>query len=157
MPKKTVTTTEPDDRGPLLGALLRRAHQALLVEVLRELAEAGYPNYQPAHNAVLVPLWDRPDGMRSIDLAARARITKQSMGAVIDTLERLGFVERVGDGKDKRAKLIRLTKRGRESARVARAAVRRIEKDWARRIGADRVAALRDSLTMLLASIETDA
>jgi len=38
---------------------------------------------QPAHNVVMRPLWDHPEGVRSTELAA-GRITKQSVGAVVD-------------------------------------------------------------------------
>jgi DNA-binding MarR family transcriptional regulator len=145
------------DRGPLLGALLRRCHQALILEVGRELSAAGHKDFQMAHNAVLRPLWDHPEGVRSSDLAASARITKQSMGATVDQLEAEGYVERVDDPDDARAKRVRLTKRGREAGRITRAAVRRVEADWARRIGAPRVAALRETLTALLASLDLDA
>jgi DNA-binding MarR family transcriptional regulator len=145
------------DRGPLLGALLRRCHQALLVEVGRELSAAGYRDLQLAQNAVLRALWDHPEGVRSSDLAAAARITKQSMGATIDQLEAQGYVERVNDPDDARAKRVRLTKRGREAGRIMRAAVRRVEADWARRVGASRLAALRETLTALLASLSLEA
>jgi DNA-binding MarR family transcriptional regulator len=147
------------DRGPLLGALLRRSHQALMIELNRELADAGYRELQilPSHNAVLRPLWDHPEGVRSTELAASARITKQSMGAIVDQLERLGYVERVDDPDDKRAKRVRLTKRGRDIGRAMRAAVRHVEADWARRVGAARLTALRETLTELLGSLEIDA
>jgi DNA-binding MarR family transcriptional regulator len=145
------------DRGPLLGALLRRCHQALVAEIARDLAAAGHEQFQPQYNAVVRPLWDNPAGVRSSELAAAARITKQSMGAIVDQLQEAGYVERVDDPDDARAKLVRLTKRGREAGRVARAAVRRVEADWARRVGAGRLAALRKSLTDLLASLELEA
>jgi DNA-binding MarR family transcriptional regulator len=145
------------DRGPLLGALLRRCHQALLVEIGRELSAAGHEELQLAQNALLRPLWDHPEGVRSSDLAAAARITKQSMGATVDQLEAQGYVERVEDPDDARAKRVRLTKRGREAGRIMRAAVRRVEADWARRIGAQRLAALRETLKALLASLGLQA
>jgi DNA-binding MarR family transcriptional regulator len=159
MPKKTrppASTTE-SDRGPLLGALLRRCHQVVTLELTRGLSEAGYPEFQPAHNAVLRPLWERPEGMRSTELAAVAHITKQSMGALVDQLEQIGYVERVDDPNDLRAKTVRLTKRGRDVGRVARAVVRSVEADWAHRVGATRLAALRETLTALLLSLEMDA
>jgi len=147
----------PNDRGPLLGALLRRCHQALVGEVTRGLTQAGYAEFQPAHNVVVRPLWDHPEGVRSTELAARARITKQSVGAIVDQLEGLGYVERVDDPADSRAKRVRLTKRGRDMGRASRAVVRRVEVDWARRIGAERLEGLRDTLTELLASLDLDA
>lgn len=145
------------DTGPLLGALLRRCHQAVFAEVTRELEAAGYPNYPSAFNAVARPLWDRPEGVRATELAAIARVTKQSMGAIVEQLEALGYVERVDDPSDKRAKLVRLTKRGRAAGRIMRSAVRRVEADWAKRIGAKKVETLRAILIDVLESLQMDA
>lgn len=142
------------DRGPLLGSLLRLSHQALITEVMRGIADGGFPDLQQHHMAAMTPLWDRPEGARSTDLAALARITRQSMGVIIDQVEELGYVERVDDPDDRRAKRVRLTKRGRDAGRIARTHVRRVEADWAKRIGADRLAALRQTLTDLHASLD---
>ena len=128
-----------------------------MMQVSRGLIEAGYAEVQPAHNGVMRPLWDCPKGMRASELAAAARITKKSMGAIVDQLEELGYVERVDDPEDKRAKLVRLTKRGREAGRITRAIVRSVEADWARRVGVARLAALRETLAQLLASLDMDA
>ena len=109
------------------------------------------------YGSIARPLWDHPDGVRSTDLAAVARMTKQSMGAIVDQLEDQGFVERVDDLDDKRAKLERLTKRGRELGRLTRTIVRRVEADWAKRIGRARLDALRDALEAALASLGIEA
>lgn len=147
------------DRGPLLGAMLRRCHQALLGDVERSLVAAGFDDASSltANNAVLRPLWDHADGLRATELAAQARITKQSMGAIVDQLAARGYVERVDDPDDARAKRVRLTKRGRVLGAAMRAAVRDVEADWARRVGSARLSALRETLTDLLASLEVDA
>lgn len=157
MPKPRASETEGPDRGPLLGALLRRCHQVVITRVSQGLTEAGYPGLQPAQNAVLRPLWDSPKGMRSSNLAAVTGITKQSVGAMVDQLEELGHVERVDDPDDKRAKLVRLTKRGRDAGRITRALVRSVEADWARRVGVARVDAVRETLADLLASLDMEA
>jgi DNA-binding MarR family transcriptional regulator len=142
------------DRGPLLGALLRLAHQTLTDDIVVAMARAGYHDVLPAHSAALRPLWDHPEGLRSTELASAARITKQSMGTIIDQLEATGYVERVDDPYDRRAKLVRLTRRGRTLGRELRAAVRAVEVDWARRVGAERVELLRATLSDLLASFD---
>ena len=53
-----------------------------------------------------------PEGSRLTELAERARMTKQSVGEVATDLEQRGYVERVPDPADGRAKIIRLTERG---------------------------------------------
>jgi len=155
--RRPAAVTSTADRGPLLGALLRRAHQVMIAEVTRELVAAGHSETHASYNAVIRPLWDNPDGLRASDLAVMVHITKQSMGALVDQLEVEGYVERLEDPADKRAKLVRLTKRGRDAGRIARAAVRKVEAAWARRIGSQRLEALRETLTELLASLELSA
>lgn len=87
-----------------------------------------------------------PDGSRLTELAARAQMTKQSMSALIDDLERWGYLERIPDPSDGRARIIRRTQRGWDLERVARESVRAFEDDWAARIGKDR---LRELTRML--------
>src|SRR5690242_9011334 len=115
---------DPNDRGPLLGALLRLSHQTLVSRMFERLREAGYTDVEPSHTAALRPLWDHPEGVRATDLAANARITKQSMSVLVDHLDARGYVERVADPSDGRAKLVRLTRRGRALGGEMRALVR---------------------------------
>jgi DNA-binding MarR family transcriptional regulator len=92
--------------------------------------------------------------LRATELATYARITKQSMGYLVDHLSAGGYVERVPDPTDQRAKVVRLTPRGWAASRKIRAAVRDVEADWARRVGAVRVEHLRAILRDLVASLE---
>jgi DNA-binding MarR family transcriptional regulator len=138
------------DRGPLLGALLRFAHQSVIRRVQDRLAAAGFDDVQPAFFVPLQVLWDCPEGARATELANRARITKQSMGELVEKLVDRGYVERVQDPADGRARLVRITARGRKASRMARDTVRDVEADWSRRLGVDRVEALRATLRMLL-------
>ncbi len=138
--------------GPTIGSLLRIAHAAMVEEYARWLATSPYKDIQPAHAAVIQPLWQRPEGERLTSLAQTARITKQSMGALVDSLEQGGYVERVEDPDDRRASRVRLTARGRSFARDARTFARDIEQDLAARIGARRVEDLRTALELLVES-----
>ncbi len=141
------------DRSPLLGSLLRLVAQHNTDQLQRWLATSGFDDLQPAHSAAISPLWDAPDGERLTSLARAARITKQSMSALVDHLERTGYVERVPDPDDARAIRVRLTARGRSYGKAVRGFARTIEADWAKRIGADRVEQLRGALQLLHASL----
>jgi DNA-binding MarR family transcriptional regulator len=145
------------DRGPLLGALLRFAHQSVIRRVLEGLSAAGFGDVQPAHFAPLQALWDCPEGVRATELAARARITKQSMGELVEQLAVRGYVERVPDPQDGRARLVRFTSRGRKASRIARETVHGVEADWSRKLSARRIEELRETLKMLLASEVEDS
>ena len=142
------------DEERLIGALLRIPFQATVAAVEEEVRAAGFDDVRPAHFAVFQHM--RPGGVRATELAQRAQITKQSMGYLVDYLAARGYVERVPDPQDGRAQLVRLTPRGQELARTARAAVQRVETEWAARLGQERVCQLRDTLRALVAAIEAD-
>ncbi len=82
-------------------------------------------------------------------MAARAGIPVQSMGELVDDLEAKGYLERRPDPKDRRAKCIHLTGRGRKNARIAKQATADVEDHLAGLLGqqqqfhADRGARLR--------------
>lgn len=68
-------------------------------------------------------------------------------------LDACGYVERVPDPRDGRAKLVRATERGRGSYSVARAAFAEVEQRWAERLGTDRARLLRELLEALNAAL----
>jgi DNA-binding MarR family transcriptional regulator len=150
------STTSKSNRGPLLGALLRIIYQANNEKLERWLATSGFDNIQPAHSAAIQPLWDAPEGARITTLARAARITKQSMSALVDQLESAGYVERVADPDDARATRVSLTARGRAFGRAVRAFGRSLEAEWAERIGTERVEELRATLELLRSSVVRD-
>ncbi|HET6620446.1 MAG TPA: MarR family winged helix-turn-helix transcriptional regulator, partial [Dongiaceae bacterium] len=113
------------------------------------IAASGFKGIQPAHSAVIQPLWEMPEGARVTALARASRITKQSMSALVSELEAAGYVQRVADPDDARAMRVRLTARGRAYGRAVRAFSREIEAEWAQRIGKERIAELRSTLELL--------
>ena len=129
--------------------LLGTAFDAFADELERRLAGTEYDDIRISHGCVFGTI--DPDGSRLTDLAERARMTKQSVGEVTSELERRGYVERVPDPSDGRAKIIRLTERGREAQALGRELIDEIEHGWAERFGSERVAALRDALEAITA------
>jgi DNA-binding MarR family transcriptional regulator len=89
------------------------------------------------------------EGTHVSELARRAQITKQSMAEPVEHLERQGYVERIPDPGDRRAKLVRATARGRDVYAVAREAIAEIEREWTERIGARKMQQLRSLLEEL--------
>jgi DNA-binding MarR family transcriptional regulator len=129
-----------EDRIPLIG-LLKYATQEFGDELRRRLREAGFADIRDGHGCVFgnIP----PEGARLTELAERARLTKQAVGECASDLERIGYLERVPDPTDGRAKILRLTPRGREAQDAGNAFIAEIEAEWSERHGEDEVAALR--------------
>ncbi len=140
----------------MIGSLVRMAHSAMIQDYSRWLADSSYNDIQPAHAAVIQPLWENPDGARLTTLAQTARITKQSMGALVDSLESNGYVERIEDADDRRASRIRLTAKGRKFARDVRNFARDVEKRLAEQIGVRRLEDLRETLQLIVAATQND-
>ena len=135
---------------PELGRLLLEAQRALAAELAFALEERGYPDLRPGHAAVFLHI-DRRSGSRLSDLAGRARVSKQSMMLTVDELETRGYVRRAPDRDDARAKLVKLTTRGRSAAAECRRAVQAVETRTRRQLGDRAHAQLRDALIELSA------
>ena len=131
---------------PLI-ALLTDVHRQMQDELHARLRTGGWLEIRPSHGCVFGGM--SPEGARLTDLAERAHITKQSVGEIVTDLEQLGFVERIPDPADKRAKLVRLTPRGEEVQNAARETFAQIEAEWGERIGKKKVAELRSMLEEL--------
>ena len=144
-----VEHTRPE-RVPLLG-LLDAATEAVLAEFRRDLEATGYADIRPTHGCVFRFVRSN-EGMRLTDIATFAGMTKQSVGEVIDELVEKGYVERVPDPEDGRAKLIQLTEKGIEAQRTGRKLFAKVEARWAKRYGADRMAQLRGLLEEIVAA-----
>jgi DNA-binding MarR family transcriptional regulator len=115
------------------------------------LRERGH-SLQPAHSSVIVHLG--VDGMRLTELASRAGATKQAMGKLVDELEAIGYLERVSDPRDGRAKLVRFSRRGRALLRDAGEIVDSIWSEYAALVGEGRLRALRDTLQLLVGRLD---
>jgi DNA-binding MarR family transcriptional regulator len=124
-----------------IGRLLLRVQRDFDAELNARLRERGYQDVRLAHSALFAHI--DLEGTRSSELAERAGMTKQGMGQLVADLEKKGYVERVEDPADGRAKLVRLTKKGRRHVRDAREIIREIETAYARGLGDERLETLR--------------
>ncbi len=79
-------------------------------------------------------------------------MSKQGMMLLVDDLEQRGYVRRVPDPDDARAKVVRLTARGRRYVAEGRRVVAAIEARARRELGDRRYEALRGSLEELIGS-----
>jgi DNA-binding MarR family transcriptional regulator len=134
-----------------LAILLREPFRAGTERLHRRFAERGHPDIRPPHGNVMQFLDD--GGTRVSVLAERAQMTKQSMAELVAHLERLGYVERVPDPSDRRAKLVRATPRGKQLYAIARDVVAEIEVEWTRSLGKNKLRHLRELLEELNAGL----
>jgi DNA-binding MarR family transcriptional regulator len=129
-----------------VGLLLFIAYRAMEKRVLDAVVEEGF-DITPAQARVFQRIG--PDGTRLSELAEQAQVTKQTAGFLVDQLERAGYVERVPDPTDARARLVRIAERGRKAVPIASAVVAEVEAEWTAHIGKRRMAQVRDALTRL--------
>jgi|HubBroStandDraft_6_1064221.scaffolds.fasta_scaffold00659_9 DNA-binding MarR family transcriptional regulator len=142
-----LTNVSSDRPPPMLGILLRTPWQAIRARIHRELVDAGFQDVRPRDLAVLQ--WPGPDGMRAIDVAVNASMSKQAVKPLIDHLEQCGYLERVSDPDDHRAQRIHTTRRGRQLMSTASAIIDAIEQDIERQLGSRTHAQLRATLEAL--------
>lgn len=130
-----------------IGTLLRYPWQAVRLRIHQALVAAGFDDLQPAHLAVLQA--PGPDGRRPIELAGAALTSKQAMNRLIQSLERLGYLERTAAQHDGRARIVRLTNRGRRATATIHEAAVEIERELAAELGSERLDALKRELVEL--------
>ena len=130
-----------------LGLLCYIAYRATENRVFEALAAAGFDDITTAQGRVFARIG--PDGSRVTQLAEQAQVTKQTAGFLVDQLERAGYVRRVPDPADARARLVRIAPRGEAAIAVARAAEAEVEAEWTRYLGKQGANQLRRALTRL--------
>jgi DNA-binding MarR family transcriptional regulator len=136
-------------RPPMIR-LLNVANNQFAEELTDKLAAVGLGDLRPGHGCVFGNI-DPEGGSRLTELAERANMTKQSVGEFASDLEQLGYLERVPDPNDGRAKIIRLTDRGRRAYWIGRQLIDELEREWGARYGEERIAALREGLEVVSA------
>lgn len=132
---------------PHVAVLMFVAHRHAERRILDFMADSGFDDVTLAQARVAARISE--DGIRLTELAEQAQITKQACGSLVDQLERAGYVERVPDPTDARARLVRMAPRGRAAQQRARVMERRIDQEWERHLGKRRMAELKRALADL--------
>ena len=129
-----------------LATLMFVSYRAMDERVRQAMRDAGYDvTVAQARLAQRIA----EDGTRLTELADRAGVTKQTASLLVAALEREGLVERVPDPEDGRARLIRLSARGREAAQRAMEVVIGVEGEWTAHLGPELTERLREALVRL--------
>ncbi|MHC9291294.1 MarR family winged helix-turn-helix transcriptional regulator [Mycobacterium sp. LTG2003] len=135
------------DEAPNSAVMMFIAYRAAENRILDIVHEAGFTDLTLAQCRIAQRL--NPQGIRLTDLAEQAQVTKQTAGALVDELERAGYVVRRPDPTDARARLVMLSERGAAVCQVAAAEVEAIETEWLEHLGAKAYRDLRRALLAL--------
>ena len=128
----------------LIGALLRVPAQAIQRRLIAELNAAGFDDLRVPHMGVLQ--FPGPDRVRPSALAERAGMSKQAMNQLLKSLESLGYLVRSDAPDEGRARIVRVTRRGRAADAKIHDILREIERDWSAELGPTRFAELKELL-----------
>jgi DNA-binding MarR family transcriptional regulator len=139
------------DRRPLIS-LVDRANRAMQNHMVEAAHRRGHPEIKQAHNAVFATLLE--EGTRATDMAARAGITRQSMGEVIRELVDLGILEMKPDPDDRRAKLVTYSEAGLKFAREGNQHLIDLEKRFVEEFGEDEYELVRKFLERLVPMLD---
>lgn len=139
---------EVAQRTPFVGALMLVGWQWVREQVFAGVRAAGYDDLNPAHVGLV--RYPTLDGLRPIEIAARMHITKQSVHDLLGYMEERGYLIRVEDPADRRARVVRLTEKGRGLEREVRAQAASAEEQIASMLGERRFHQFRDALSALV-------
>ena len=133
--------------SPYVGALLGFVWQWVRDQLYAGVVAAGYDDLNAAH----VGLWRYPglEGLRPSQLADRRGITKQSVNDLLGHLEQHGYLLRVPDSVDRRARVVRLTSKGWRLQQTIYADAGAAQLRIAEILGPRRFAQLHNSLELL--------
>lgn len=130
-----------------LGGMLRLVEETARAQVYARMIQLGFADIRPAHSSLFRNI--AADGSRVSDLADRAQMTKQSMGYLADNLAAAGYVTLEPDPTDGRAKLVRLSDKGRAAWEALVKLSGEVEAEFADLIGREEMTQLRRLLEAL--------
>jgi DNA-binding MarR family transcriptional regulator len=141
-----------EGRRKNMRQLLLRASRIVNRHVVEGLHARGYADLRSTHTTLL----------SNIDLAGstvtvaadRAGITKQAMGRLAAELEGAGYIRVQRDPKDARARVLRLTKTGRQLMLDSLDVMAKLERRYARSLGREQLAALLRGLAVFVEGAE---
>jgi DNA-binding MarR family transcriptional regulator len=137
--------TEPAVGRPLIGALLRFPREVVVQRMLDALNAHGY-DLTPTEVGVL--MYPGPEGRRPSELARACAMSRQSMNYLLAGLEERDYLRRA-DGESGLARVVHLSKRGRDAGLLMRRTVEEIEREWTAFLGETRFRALSETLLEL--------
>jgi DNA-binding MarR family transcriptional regulator len=121
----------------------------LMSEVRETFAAEDWDGLRQSHFRIMTHVPGA--GISVTELAQELRMSKQACGQFVTQLEATGHLSIRADTTDRRVRRVIRTALGDRTHRAVNARIRRIEREWARRVGADRYATFREVLKELTA------
>jgi DNA-binding MarR family transcriptional regulator len=115
------------------GVYLRILWDELRYNLENRLKEYGFDDVSPSHGWIFYNTEET--GSRITDLAAKARITKQSMSVLVAQLEQGGYVKKSPDPNDRRAWIVFLTAKGKKVKATGQQINYEFEERWKKKLG----------------------
>lgn len=134
--------------GVPLARLFAIGYRVLVDELHRRLADRGWTDVRVSYGFVLLAA--RDGDLRGADVAALLGVSKQAASKLVEAMQGAGYVTRRPHASDDRAKLVRLTDRGRALLAAVEEIYAELEARWAALIGTEAVESLRTDLTTVL-------
>ena len=145
------STDLPADRQAV-GQLLTRLLREFRHDLAAPRAKAGFGDIRDPHMQIFGNV--RMGGVRLTGLADRAQLSLAATSELVNDLEEMGYLVRRPDPADGRAKLIDLTKRGRDAMAAAGYRVADIERRWSKLVGAKDFAQMCRTMQRLLDQLD---
>lgn len=142
-----------DGRGLPMAMLVNRVARAAEADFFDRLAKTRFADLRMRHTAVLEILDAAPTKITA--LASQLSVTPQAMSELVDDMERAGYVHRVPDPHDRRARVVVLTPRGTEAVRSCYALLASLEAEYGGLVGLERYREARGALEELAEAIES--
>jgi DNA-binding MarR family transcriptional regulator len=133
-----------DDDAPDFAILLAAAYRAMTVRLRDELAAAGLGEMRSSYGFVIRAVDAEQPTVQG--LADLLDVTKQTASKLADDMERAGYLERRPDPDDRRRVRLHLTQRGRAVRKRALRTSQALERELAKALGDDALAATRAAL-----------
>jgi DNA-binding MarR family transcriptional regulator len=142
------------ERHEHLGWLLGRVDLLYAEGVTRAMHAHGFAGIRLVHIALIRNVDE--NGTRISEIARRAGMTKQATGQLVAEFVDLGYIRLVNDPSDGRVKIARYTAKGKRLLVAIVAAIEETEAAVAATIGPARLATLKKTLGLVLASAHGD-
>jgi DNA-binding MarR family transcriptional regulator len=135
-----------------LVTTIRRLHHAVRARITEDLRAQGFEDITAPH--IYVFQTPGPEGLRPGELARRTLMSKQAMNHLLGGLEERGYIERAASDDDARARVIRLTQKGRRLTQAVQRSAAEIESCWTAALGRKRMSELLRAMESLEAGTE---